>query len=137
MMVRLDFFLLSDSLQQLVTTAGIYPGFMSDHSGIRITLAASQSERGPGFWRFNTSLLDAPEFLEKIREVIKMENEIEYEDYWTRWEILKLSIRSCTIKFADRKQNSNRNKIQVLERKLQQLVREISKESEVLVKSLM
>ena len=54
---RLDFFLISSSLLGNVTNANILPGFKTDHSMVSIHLKTNQNPRGPGFWKFNTSLL--------------------------------------------------------------------------------
>ena len=65
---RLDFFLISDSLQQMVENIEIIPGLRSDHSLVKLTVAIQAFERGPGFWKFNTMLLNDSEYVEKLMD---------------------------------------------------------------------
>ena len=56
---RLDFWLVSDTLQEDVDCVNIIPSIKSNHS--TITLAFSGVEdgiRGPSFWKFNSSLVN-------------------------------------------------------------------------------
>ena len=70
-MARLDYFLIADSLMGNIDTTEIYPGFRSDHCLITISLNFEEFERGPGFWKCNTRLLENEGFLEKLRIVIE------------------------------------------------------------------
>ena len=45
-----------------------------------------------------------------------------------KWELIKLEIRNVTLKFAARRQKSNRNKLEVLEKKIQTLEAELLQE---------
>ena len=67
---RLDFFLISSSLLGNVTNANILPGFKTDHSMVSIHLKTNQNPRGPGFWKFNTSLLSDIDYINVIKETI-------------------------------------------------------------------
>ena len=62
-MVHLDFFLISSALVQMVDTVGILPGILSDHSLITLTILENRSDRGNGFWKLNTSLLQDKEYI--------------------------------------------------------------------------
>ena len=68
---RLDFFLVSASLLPFVQKADIKPGFCSDHSAIELEIDFSKFERGRGFWKFNSSLLQDPNYLTLIKDTIK------------------------------------------------------------------
>ena len=70
-MSRLDYFLISSSLLPFVQNAEIVSGFCSDHSGITLEIDFSKFKRGKGFWKFNTSLLKDPDYLNKIKDTIK------------------------------------------------------------------
>ena len=51
---RLDFFLISDSLQELVKETDIIPSVQSDHSAIILKISrVNESERGRSYWKFN------------------------------------------------------------------------------------
>ena len=60
--VRIDFFLVTDRIQQSVINTEIVPGYKTDHSMPTMTIEIGCTTRGPGYWKFNTSLLDDLEF---------------------------------------------------------------------------
>ena len=68
---RLDFFLISSELQNLIEMADISPGYRTDHSLVVISLAHAVIECGRGAWEFNNSLLQDTEYLYKIRQCIE------------------------------------------------------------------
>ena len=73
---RLDFWLVSGFLGPQVTTCKIVPSIKTDHSLISIELTGSNfKRRGPGFWKFNSSLLKEEVYVAKIKELIKNEEE--------------------------------------------------------------
>ena len=66
---RPDFFLISDSLQELVMDSKIIPSVQSDHSAIVLKLSpTNQGERGRSYWKFNNSLLNDNDFMEGLRQ---------------------------------------------------------------------
>ena len=67
---RLDFFLVSQSLMCYVIGAHITMGFKTDHSMIVIDVALHSNERGPGYWKLNTSFLSKIDYVNQIRLVI-------------------------------------------------------------------
>ena len=64
---HLDMFWISSDLLASVQQVDILPFFRSDHSYVflRITLP-SMLDRGPGVWKFNTSLLEDEVFTARI-----------------------------------------------------------------------
>ena len=102
-MMRLEFFLISDPLVQLVDTVGIAPGFLSDHSLISLSLVKSKVDRGPGFRTLNTSLLEQEEYVKIVEQEIKADKDQDYENESFRWEMIKMQIRAVSIKYATRK----------------------------------
>ena len=68
---RLDFFLISSELQNLIEMADISPGYRTDHSLVVISLTHAVIECGRGAWKFNNSLLQDTEYLYKIRQCIE------------------------------------------------------------------
>ena len=68
---RLDYFLISASLLPYVQNASIIPSYCSDHSGIELEIDFSKFIRGRGFWKFNTSLLNDPDYIKIIKNTIK------------------------------------------------------------------
>ena len=54
-----------------VIGADITMGFKTDHSMIVINVALYSNERGPGYWKLNTSFLSKIDYVNQIRLVIK------------------------------------------------------------------
>ena len=120
---RLDYFIVSQTLLDLVAQLDIKPGYKTDHSLISLSLNLINFSRGPGVWKFNTSLLKDQEYIafvknwirdEKLRyaaPVYNLENihnipddnlhlKIDYDLFL---EMLLLRIRGETIKYASHK----------------------------------
>ena len=54
---RIDYFLISQGLMNSVKTSDINFGYKTDHSLVSLALSRFNQNRGPGFWKLNTSLL--------------------------------------------------------------------------------
>ena len=48
----------------------INPGYRTDHSLVDICLDFNQMERGPGYWKFNNSLLTDKDFVDLVKKTI-------------------------------------------------------------------
>ena len=70
---RLDYFLISNSMFDLINTCNIKPGYISDHSIIQLEIEFSKFQIGKGIWKFNTSLLSNQDYLKIIKKVINKE----------------------------------------------------------------
>ena len=56
---RIDYWLISDDLQDDVDKTGIDPSIKSDHSAIFLNINTFEVQAtGPSDWKFNSSLLD-------------------------------------------------------------------------------
>ena len=96
-MRRLDFFLVSDKMELDISGSGFYAPVQSDHSPIFLKISPLQeTARGPSYWKFNSSLVNDPTFVEKTTEII---NEVamnitnQFNDYRIGWEFLKYKVR--------------------------------------------
>ena len=68
---RLDYFLISESLQHEVETINITPSIQSDRSVLKMKLSSLQERKwGPSHWKFNNSLLHDNTFVTKVKEKI-------------------------------------------------------------------
>ena len=68
---RLDFFLVSDSIQENVQLVDIIPSVGSDHSAIKIILySLGENSRGGSYWKFNSSLAKDKSFVESLKKEI-------------------------------------------------------------------
>ena len=115
---RLDLFLITDSMEQLVDRIVRLPAIRSDHSIVKLTLQANFFERGRSYRKLNTQLLRDPEYISKINKLIEIQ--LEQGDLYRRdhWEIIKLEIQMSTLQFSIHHAKSNRNIMQALEKKL-------------------
>ena len=74
---RLDYFLISNSMFDLVKTCNIKSSYRSDHSSIKLEIEFSKFRIGKGIWKFNTSLLSNQDYLNTIKNIIN-EEKIKY-----------------------------------------------------------
>ena len=84
---RLDFFLVSDSIQENVQLVDIIPSVGSDHSAIKIILySLRENSRGRSYWKFNSSLAEDKSFVESLKK--------EISDFVKHYCLTKISIRA-------------------------------------------
>ena len=139
---RLDYFLISSPLTDLISNIEIRAGYKSDHSILYMSILINKFERGKGVWKFNTELLKDESYLKLVKECI-MDEKRKYAvpvynlhnletiddaeihltvDFDIFMEMLLLRIRGETIKYANyikKKMSENEkiliSKIQTLE----------------------
>lgn len=69
---RLDYFLIHPHLADISRKENMVNLSCSDHSLITIQFNFdSSTDRGPGFWRFNTDLLNNESFVQKMKDFLK------------------------------------------------------------------
>ena len=71
---RLDYFFISKQQKDHVKDCKILPTIYSDHSAVALSMSFNESElpRGPGFWKFNNSLLSDTNYVELLTFKIPM-----------------------------------------------------------------
>ena len=126
---RLDYFFVSNSLQENICETDIQVAFCTDHSPITFSRKPINNlPRGRSLWKFNNSLLQNDECLRKMKTVIvETEQQLDSEqikDDQVRWEYLKFKIRDQTIAFSKVLSANKRKEIFSLERKLLSLEKE-------------
>ena len=68
---RLDYWLISNALHDLVKITDIIPAIRTGHSAITLELLNTLADvKGPGVWKMNCSLLDDEEYVNVISESI-------------------------------------------------------------------
>ena len=67
---RLDYFLVSQDLCRLATSCKIVHAAETDHSEVLIHFKneTANQRKGPGFWKFNNSLLKDEKYINKLRD---------------------------------------------------------------------
>lgn len=112
---RIDFFLVSSSLVQSVNSTGIKPSFCSDHSIISLELKLNSS-RGPGFWKFNTSLLEDPEHNNRVQNAIDdAKANYQHESPALCWEMIKMNMAQASIIYSKEKASKKNKELKELQ----------------------
>ena len=119
-MGRLDYFLISETLLNYTSDEKILPGYRSDHSVVSLALQFTKTPKTKTFWKFNSSLLNNPQYIKEIKTVfsnvkkqyaatpynIEKIDDIENETFETTinpqlfLEMILLESRSKTIAFS-------------------------------------
>ena len=103
---RLDYVFVSNTLQESVTQIEIIPSVLSDHSAVILKLRPLLGDkRGPGYWKFNNSLVNDKQFVSEMNSKI--------EDYFNekmvilnpviRWDFLKSKGRQFCMSYSKQK----------------------------------
>ena len=101
---RIDFALVSAGLDQKVEMAQYLSSIKTDHRGLYLVVNLDPFERGRGYWKFNTTLLQDQSYLSMMNcEIIATINSASAKDPIERWEILKKRIKDRTIEFSREK----------------------------------
>ena len=91
---------------QHVKKVGSSASIAPDHKTIYINFTLPQNiKRGPGFWKFNNSLLNDEEYIFRIHQLIRQlrKKYSRLKDKNLVWELMKMEIRQNTISYAKRK----------------------------------
>lgn len=111
---RLDFFLVSPDIFTETQKVDITTGYRTDHSLINLTIGSNINTRGKGFWKFNTSLLKDPTYVDIVKTCISdvitqynQRNQLATDenvkltiDDQLFFDVLKMEIRGRTIKYC-------------------------------------
>jgi len=71
-----------------------------------------KQQRGPGFWKFDFSLLEDKQYNTNLRENLThfVEKCRDIEDLGLKWDLVKMEIRGFTVKFSKTKARKRRDK---------------------------
>ena len=129
----MDYFLISDQLQEQIKTIGIIPSVQSDHSTLIMKIGSIRHEaKGQSYWKFYTSLVYDKSFVELMKsEIVKYNMELsEFNDPRIRWDYLKHRMRQFARRYSIDKAREHREKRKALEQKVKELESLISTEVE-------
>ena len=119
---RLDYWLISNSLHDLVKTADIIPAIRTDHAAITLDLVNKTDDiKGSGIWKMNCSLLDDEDYVNGITERIPIwlsEGRKELSNCRSVWDWIKYNIRAHTIQYSKRKARERSEREKELQEKL-------------------
>ena len=111
---RLDYWLNSNALHDLVKITDIIPAIRTDHSAITLEFVNTLADvKGPGVWKMNCSLLDDEEYVNVISESIPIwlaQGHKELADFRCVWDWLKYNVRARTIQYSKKKARERKEK---------------------------
>ena len=117
---RIDFVLISKDLKNNIIKSDIKPVVCGDHNAVSIVFKSNIISSGPGFWKFNTSLLTKSDYCDEVRkivlDVIKEKNE-SCMSWRETWELCKIKIREYSIDY-NRNLKSKDDNVKLLEGRL-------------------
>ena len=116
-MRRLDFFLVSSSLQDNILKTDTLPAIESDHSPIMVEVGhLDQETRGPAFWKFPSYLVKDLNYVNEIAKICrKIKNEYNDLSHQAKWEFAKYKIREFSISYSKNKAKERKVRKEALE----------------------
>ena len=134
---RLDYALVSKALCGQVHDTFYLNGIHTDHSAFFLGIQLEDLERGPSYWKLNTSLLTNQETVEKIKSCI---NEVLWEykliDPCERWEVIKAKVKKLCQNEGRRTASEDQVAISNLCEKIVEMEDKIDQLTEVELKTL-
>ena len=123
LMERLDYIFISANLSSAVILTDIDPKFCSDHAIPYLVINdEAVNNKGPGYWKLNTTHLEENEYKELIKTIIEGTTKVKASKHTKQnWEVMKMMIRGETIKYGACKKKARDNLLEVLQNKLYQM----------------
>ena len=106
---RIDYALISGGLDQYTQMVYYVSSIFTDHRAVYVVVEVDNLERGRGFWKLNTGLLQNKEYVELINsEVGKLISNSQSQKPHERWEDIKSMVKELTVKFARKQSSENK-----------------------------
>ena len=123
---RLDYFLTSKNLTNITRNCDIIHAPSSDHCAVKLFIQSEvlNKKPGPGFWKFNGSLLEDEVYIKEIKNNIKTyRDKYDYlADKGLKWDLIKMELRGFTIAYTKEKAKKNRDTERELQEQLNDLL---------------
>ena len=99
---RIDFSLVSKGLDQKVKAVEYVSSIMTDHRAIYMCVELQDMDRGSGYWKLNSSLLNDREYVQQINNLL---DSMTYEDSdpVLKWESIKRKVKQKSVEIARNK----------------------------------
>ena len=100
---RLDYFFISNSIQDVITHADFFAALSTDHSPVTISISKSKNRiHGHAFCKFNSSLLSDQNYVTKTKSQIQTfhSNQNLIPNAQLKRELLKYEIQKFTINYS-------------------------------------
>ena len=124
---RLDYFILPYYCLSKVSSCEILPGFLTDHSFVKLEISSSEILKGRGHWKLNTSYLTDQEYLKEVNKIIDYSH-IRYCELnpAMRLEMIKKDIVEFSVYFGISKTSKHKQMIQSLQSRLKTQEKKLS-----------
>lgn len=127
---RLDYWMISSKLKEITTKCEIIPSVAPDHSAINLFLFNKKNNvmKNFSYWKFNNSLCNDKLYIDQMKtniQIWKKELSSEIKDKRVLWDFMKMKIRSFTQDYSKRIAKERRQKIEVLEKEVQDLEKQL------------
>ena len=100
----------------------IIPVANTDHRAVFMTVAIGPIKRGPGYWKFNQSLLKDKEYVKlKTNKIEWCKTTLESLTPQMKWDYCKSQIKECSIRFSKTKALQRKNAMADIRDKLRHL----------------
>ena len=112
---RLDYWFVSDSLQDNIDSVDIKTSIESYHSAITLSInGLDDLEKGPNFLKINSNLVNDSAYCELLTTEYAnwLEEFKEVQDKRVLWDLIKYKIRQQTIRYSITKARERRAKLQ-------------------------
>ena len=133
---RLDYWFISESLLNRVNSCIVQTALYTDHDLVRFTLQLTEdSDRGPGYWKFNSSFISNIEYVAKVIETIQesFDTVKHYVDKSFIWDYVKMQLRKMSIDFSKKYIAQQRRQENVLNNRLALLQQQYNLNNETAV----
>ena len=101
---RIDFALISGGVDQYVEIIQYLSSIMTDHRAVYFVLDLCQIERGSGYWKLNTLLLQNKDYIDYMNdELDKAINSMTQKSPIEKWESIKARIKKATLRYSRNK----------------------------------
>ena len=133
---RIDLALVSGGLDQKVELVEYLGSIKTDHRALYVVVQLEAFQRGSGYWKFNTSLLQDMKFLKLMNQEIRQSLvSSTNKDPKQKWQILKQRIKNSTVKYSKERVSEDKLIIAQLSEKVQEYEASLplSKEQDLLI----
>ena len=115
----IDYWLISNNLQDSVSVTNIIPAIKTDHAAISLDFNISQNHiKGPGYWKINCSLLDDDNYQREVMAKMPVwlaEGRCYLPDHRCIWDWIKYNLRAHAVQFSKRKAKVKKDEENILQ----------------------
>ena len=122
--LRIDFFLISGKFQADVTKVERRASIAHDHKAVYLSINLNEKfKRDPGLWKFNNTLLQNDYYLQLTKDYYPyiLQKHADVNDKQLLWELIKMEIRSETIRYSKRKRKQSKTRESAIQSRKEQL----------------